>query len=305
MFYEGTATNYSDLLNVIVAAAIAAGNDWEIVEDERATVGKNWVILKGVGDDAAQQIFVGIQLYQNALADTYGFILQGFAGFQAGVSFHNQAGAIPNIASNFVPHVALWNNPIDYWLCVNKRRITFVAKVSTLYLAGYLGYILPYGSVGQFPYPLVVGGSARSAIRYDLADANHTHFVIPYTATLRIRDNAGVWQPLVLPSTNSSYLAAAGTYPYCERAGSNGFDNLKETPNTGGAIYPIQSVLLLRALSADNYKGNIYGELDGIFHVGGLDNAAENIVQIGGVDYLTVQNVFRTTTGDFWALRLS
>ncbi len=302
--YTGTATNYVDLLDKIVEAATDTGNDWEIVEDERATVGKKWIILKGVGDDDNQNILVGLGLYANVVADAYGLFLQGFTGYQAGNSFNNQIGAIPNITPDFIPHIPLWNSPMDYWIVVNKRRIMFVAKVSTLYVSGYLGYILPYFSSGQFPYPLCIGGTSRSAIRYDSIGTNNTHFVIPYSATLRLRNISGNWLALALPS-DSSYLNKAGTYPYAENAsGNNGTMYLTTTPNTGGDVFPIQPVLVFQATSANNNKGNIFGELEGVYNIGGLVNAVENVVKISGEDYLVVQNVYRTTTGDFWAMKL-
>ena len=35
------------------------------------------------------------------------------------------------------------------------------------------------------------------------------------------------------------------------------------------------------------------------------NNAAENLITVGGVDHLVVQNVYRTSVRDYWALRLS
>ena len=47
------------------------------------------------------------------------------------------------------------------------------------------------------------------------------------------------------------------------------------------------------------------GEMDGCFAVPGYANAAENIVTVGGVNHLVVQDVFRTGYSDYWALRLA
>lgn len=49
---------------------------------------------------------------------------------------------------------------------------------------------------------------------------------------------------------------------------------------------------------------NVYGELDGVFHVTGFNNAVENTISIGGVTYLVVQNVNNTQFWDYYALRL-
>lgn len=301
--FTGTADNYADLLDKIVEAAQT--EDWQIIEDQREVAGKNYIILKGVGDDGEQQIFVGLEKYGNNLADNYGLRFNGFTGYQAGVNYFAQAGAIPYLDPNYLPTVPLWNNAIPYWIVVNKRRICFVAKVSTNYFAGYLGYILPFATGGQYPYPLCIGGSNRYGNRYDDTSANNTHFLIPYVPTLRLRATDGTWRAFALLGQQYDF---AGVFPYSAHVGNNyngGWFNVKETPNSGGAIYPIQPVLLFEGFQQQNHKGNIYGQFDGCFHVGGLDNAVENILTIGGDQYLIVQNVFRSTPRDFWALKLA
>lgn len=301
--YTGTATDYKDFLNKIIDAAVL--NSWEIIEDERNTAGKNWIILKGVGDDDAQEIYIGFQHYADALSDNYGMTLMGFIGYQSGNAFYAQPGAIQYVEPGNHPTVPLWNSDIQYWICVNKRRITFVAKVSTNYFAGYLGYILPFASVGQFPYPIYIGGSNRYRSRYDDTSGNNTHFVIPYTSGGRLRNVDGTWKNFQLSQAQYDFAA---TFPYSEHVMgtyNGGWFNIRKTPNSGGDLFPLQPVLLFEGQALHNHRGNIFGQFDGIYHCAGLDNAVENIITIGGQDYLVVQNVFRTTPRDFWALKLA
>jgi hypothetical protein len=49
----------------------------------------------------------------------------------------------------------------------------------------------------------------------------------------------------------------------------------------------------------------VLGELDGAYFIPGFGQAAENIVTISGQDYLVVQNIFRTTSDAYWALKLA
>ena len=49
---------------------------------------------------------------------------------------------------------------------------------------------------------------------------------------------------------------------------------------------------------------NRYGYLDGVYFTPGYSAAVEDVVQVGGVDHLMLQNVFRNGVRDFWALRL-
>ena len=47
------------------------------------------------------------------------------------------------------------------------------------------------------------------------------------------------------------------------------------------------------------------GEMEGCYCVPGYANAVENIISVGGVDHLVVQDVFRTGYSDYWALKLA
>lgn len=303
-YYTGTVANYKLFLDKVIECAVL--NDWEIIEDFRNDNTKNHIILKGIGDDENQEIYVGFQHYGDPLNDNYGMTLMGFIGYQNGNSFYAQPGNIPYVDPGNHPTVPLWNSDIQYWICINKRRITFVAKVSTNYFAGYLGYILPYASVGQYPYPLYIGGTNRYRSRYDDTSANNSHFVIPYVQGGRLRSVDGIWKNFALNSQQQYDYASI--FPYSEhlRYGySGGWFNIRKTPNSGGDLFPLQPVLLWEGLSLLNHRGNIFGQFDGIYHCAGLDNAVENIITIDGQDYLVVQNVFRNTPRDFWALKLA
>jgi hypothetical protein len=52
-------------------------------------------------------------------------------------------------------------------------------------------------------------------------------------------------------------------------------------------------------------SGNIYGALDGIYHITGFDNVVENTLVIDGKNYVVIQDVGRTSFGDYIALELS
>jgi hypothetical protein len=60
---------------------------------------------------------------------------------------------------------------------------------------------------------------------------------------------------------------------------------------------------LLPAALHDN-SANLYGQLDGIFHVSGFNSAVENTLVISGVTYVVMQSVARTGHVDYFAMRL-
>jgi hypothetical protein len=47
------------------------------------------------------------------------------------------------------------------------------------------------------------------------------------------------------------------------------------------------------------------GELDGVYHVAGFGQTAENIVTIGGTDYVVIPDVFRSGNSNYCAVKLA
>ena len=48
----------------------------------------------------------------------------------------------------------------------------------------------------------------------------------------------------------------------------------------------------------------VWGELEGVFHVSGFGNSAENTMTYSGDTVVCLQNCDRTTVSDYWALQL-
>lgn len=287
-YQSGTATDYADLAQILKTFALA--NGWVSMRDTLAAgAGSRELILKGTGLAGTDEIYVGLQLVANAVADAYGWNLQGMTGYSAGDPFENQPGGLSQSLYGTTA-LSLWNQPIDYWLAVNGRRILLACKVSTVYAAMYLGFLLPYGTPGQYPYPLYVGGSnvGPNPTRWSDTTANHAHFcnattaVIGYTTSnAKLRSPSGTWLN----------LQASGHFPY------HVANNANILPTESGD-YGLLPVIAFDA-------SNTYGELEGVFSVTGFGNGSENTITVGLQDYLVVGNVFRTSPGNYLAMRLA
>ena len=70
-------------------------------------------------------------------------------------------------------------------------------------------------------------------------------------------------------------------------------------PNLDGG-YSILPIVL-----HDSAVLNVYGELDGVGAVTGFGQAAENTLTNGLAQWLVIQNVFRTSKIDYFAVRLA
>ena len=255
---------------------MGAANVW--VVERYVVTGDFELIVRGPGLGGTDQIYMGIKLYHDVGADYYNCKVAGFTGYAPNNSFETQPGISGNLG------VPLHNLSITYWLIANGQRFAVAAKVGTpVYESFYLGKFLPYATPGQYPYPVVAAGMLTSAALTRFSDTAQS---MPYKGNrvnLQMRFVDGVWkQPTAWPWTNADIAGATV--------------QLRESPTD---TYPLLPVILT------DTAPNIYGELDGIFHVSGFNNAVENLIQISGVDYLVMQDVYRTSHIDYYAMRLN
>ncbi len=289
MAYEtGTITNASGSFSLahqnllerlhdqLSDSTFMAGDEWTVMR--YVTTGDHELILRGPGLSGTEEIFVGIKLYHDETNDYYNAKIAGFTGYAPSNTFETQPGIS---VQNGVP---LHNLSITYWLIANGQRFALAAKVGTpVYESFYLGKFLPYATPGQYPYPVCVIGAldAASATRFSNTAQSMGYKGNQPDCQMRFVD--GLWRtPRMWPFDNG-HIAGGTT-------------RLRETPTD---YYPLVPLILC------DDTPNVYGELDGIYYVSGFNNAVENIVQVGGVDYLVVQDVYRTGHTDYYAMRLT
>lgn len=263
----GVLAHYKMLLAI---KTLAEANGWTVLRYDDVSANRE-LILKGVGLSGTEEIFVGFRTYQDAGANYYNLLAATFIGYVAGNSFDTQPGAI-------LSGVPAHNNRIDYWLTLNGQRIVLAMKVgSPVYESCYVGKFLPYALPTQYPYPVVCGGMLNGAAAIRFSDTSHS---MPYKGNrvnFRMRSNAGSWdQVYTYPWQNTTMTATRDV----------------------NSNYPLTPVVL------NDNANNTYGELDGIYHISGFNNAVENTLVIGGVTYVVIQDVSRTGFSDYYAMRI-
>lgn len=250
----------------------ASANGWQVLR-YKTDVENRELILKGLGYAGEEEIFVGFRTYQNANADYYNLVAACFTGYVPSNTFDTQPGA-------YLSGVPAHNKRIDYWLTLNPQRIALAMKVGTpVYESCYVGKMLPYARPSQYPYPVVCAGMLNGVPATRFSDTTHS---IPYKGdrpNLRMRFNDGVWRKPWAHPYNNDTLA--------------GRSSLRET----NGVYPLNPVVL-------GDSQGLYGELDGICHIPGFENSVENTVQINGVTWVVMQDVYRTGFNDYYALRM-
>jgi hypothetical protein len=320
----GTGTVGTPFVNTKVNFTITAGGVAFIAGDtwtfsttppwvsKRRTAGVE-MIWQAPGNGGLNQIFVGAQVFSNVTGDYYNWRLGGFTAFDAALTFQNQAGYIggPGGQTHPSPVTTIWNQPMTYWFIANGRRVVMVAKVSTVYVIAYLGFLQPYVSPNVFPYPCCVGGNLQfvnsepaatsASWRWsyqgsEMNNCSHSSTVnsgVENTGSIQMRNPSGTWHSFIRPGDSSQTAPAGKVWPFvC--AWSNWAKNL----DGGYSMLPI--VLGDASPSAPN----IWGELDGVEAITGFQNGSENTVTIGNSIYLVVQNVFRNTQTEFAAVKL-
>lgn len=269
------------------------------------------MIWQAPGNGGVDQIIVGASIFSNVGADYYNWRLGGFTGFDSSLAFNAQPGYVGGFGQTGPsPVLPLWNSTIPFWFIANGRRVIVIAKVSTVYTSCYLGFMASYMAPGTFPYPLVVGGSlafqssepvaTSTNWRWSYTGAEMAAFPIGRTAAftgdtesvIRLRLVGGTWRGFA--SSNSQVGPAGAIWPYgwCTPT------NWDWRPDLDGG-YSLLPVVLC------DETPNVYGELEGVKALTGFSQSVENTVTVNNIQHLVVQNVFRNTKSDFFAVRLS
>jgi len=254
---------------------------------------------------------VGVQTYSSGGDDYYNWKLQGFTGYSDGIAFASQPGAIGDA---YPPSLALSAASLPYWFAADGRRFVAAARVGSVYEAGYLGFLLPYGLPSQYPYPLAVGGSITGqygGFRYSIQNPTHRVFVSPggqygaaadeYRAYSTLRVLHGNWLSVrtfygTTEPGNESRLYRE-TWPYGDGYANNSWAAMRD--NIDGS-FPLFPILVYQEDPSDN----VFGELAGCLAVPGYGLAPEDVITVSGVDHIVFPNAFRSSAAEWWALRM-
>lgn len=289
--FSGTASGHLDLLTKIVAHLTNAGtlgaDVWTLLTS-RVVDGQTERYLAGPGSAGADSIHVNISAYQDVGADFYNFRVRGAIAHNPALPFDTQPGQSPET------HLLLWQSAIPYRLIVNGRRFIIIAKVSTVYSNGYYGFMLPYATSSEMPYPMFIGGNSSAARRWSSDRFDIGAFFDPPDDAAYVRHFDGHWLNVANYSKDFDYRS--------ERSDSNVWPwekDFKIGRNQDGTYG------LLPAVVHANYSsGNVYGELQGVNFASGFGNASENILQVAGKDYFMAQSSNRTSRRDYAAILL-
>ena len=225
-------------------------------------------IWKAPGKAGTEEIFMGIQTFQDTTTDAFNLLIAVFTGYDSSSDFQNQ----PGIQVYSLP---VWEDDIPYWIRGSGQSLVIVAKLQAAYLSGYIGKMYPYSTPSQYPYPVVCGGcSASHSARYSVA--NTSWWTDPLL--VKFRDTSGIWtKPLILPSdvlkSGSSILMPIR-------------NTSQSTAVTAGHYSLIPIELATRVNSPSEQGTALFGRIEGVFFISGFSNGVENTLAIDGKNYI-------------------
>lgn len=264
-------------------------------------------IWKAPGNDGDSEILVGVHAFERQDADYFDWEIAGFDSHVATSRWYAQAGFHGKL------YLPLWNDSIPYWFIADGRRVVVIAKLNTQYEIAYLGFIDPYFTPDELPYPLALGGSLAFGItvpawqstdfRWSNTSNEHrapTHSdplsqsdFITEQRQMRARDWSGAW--LGYCATVNDIVASPNPlrhtiWPYC-----CGLSLLDPNLNDGYTLWPV----MLNAGTP-----NTIGELRGVRCVTGQGVTAETLLDHGCISWIVFHNIYRTDRDDFLAVAL-
>lgn len=338
---SGTATDHVDLYNKLYnfltsnTDLVNAGQAWERVttvgQTPPFTASQSYsdkvtgaVMLKGPGLAGSDEIFVSMHLIEDTGSNRQMIHLMGHKGV---LSSHNEFDG--HVGSSGRKGFVAWAQNMGYWFVANGRRFYGIVKLGTVYEVFYGGFYLPYASPDGNPYPLMIGGTTRDAVtQVGQETSNNTHgaFTDPYRPSypLAVLTPAGTWVDFhngdEYDAPDAFATSGYKTFPFAAPAALRNVETgTSVTPPSSASWKELRRDFLdpQKPLLGGGYLLNpitllgngtpvegAYGLLDGVFHVTGYDNVAENTVTVGGTPHLVVHNVFRTANNCYTAYRL-
>jgi hypothetical protein len=286
-----TAADHVDLFDRLIAFLQngSAGPAWDLL---RLNSAGNSALFVAPGLSGLEQIHVGMSWHEDDSSDTFAL---GFWMFR---DYNEDLGDLEQPGHSGVSYLPVWDTATPYWFVANAQRLIVTAKVSTVYTAAHAGKILPYGSPSEYPQPYYLGAPSTSATqRWSTTFENFRDFFDPGQAC-RLSLPTSVWWPVQnftdVAGSESLLSSSIYVHPYSQ---TPRYQEQRENVDGSYSIFPT-------IVWGNSPANDVYGELDGVYAVTGFGSAAENLIEIDGVDYLVVQNVHRTQRWHYSAIRL-
>ena len=314
---------------------IATGGGIQVLERE--------LLLQGPGNAGADEIYVGILEVRDTGAAVFNWQIFGFTGFNGALLLEDQPGfsyVSPNEIAAFVP---LTDGSIECWIHITPRVLSGVFRIGGTYTSFYMGFLNPFATPVEYPYPLYIAGScSKWNETFSVSGLRQSGLADPGASTVSggnirgpggLRFFDGTWQDvknwtfatsrgsqqdrIVYPA--QALFAAAPEYNAASKfVTSDAFRAwdgiIPSTGNPGSPLVILRetedsggniTILVPTILYFSQPSLQILGELDSVFwgHTAGQGILSQDRVIVGGINYRAFQSSNRTDQFAFFFLR--
>lgn len=280
------------------------GKAWKLKTPTSASAFTDECVLMGVGD-GNDEIYIGIQLKTSG--DNVDIRFNGFAGFDDGLKWKEQPGAIYHATLPIISLPSISKMPC--WISANSSRFILVVQLSTQYESAYCGFMKPVSVDRQYPYPLVIGGSASDGISWSNYGSSHSIWLNPggsgEATSMRLRRSDGTWEAALNTSGNQTTSKLA-VWPQ-NTAPVNVLTVLDKS-------LTIENVIMFPELLYECGNGpngsskapdpiGIIGQLDGVYFIGNREDlSSKDTIIHDGKPYLVFNNVTRRENDQYFCV---
>jgi hypothetical protein len=288
---EVTAVSATNLDIAALVLKTVPGNFYGVQENFNC-------VWKAPGLDGTKTIYIGCQTYGRSGTDTWNLGFTGFRSFDAASSVLQQSN------QSTQKWLSLINSAITYWFVVNGQRVIIVAKLAGTYQIAYLGFGLPYEPPSVHDFPMLVGASGSiQTVRYDSQSNEYRYPLDPGRYGLTGFYPDAQWREHANRQTGSTdgqsdTTTSGKVWPNTFYPPSDSIPSFVRENIDGSR--PIVPSVIFGYLAPQH----VWGEFDGLSWTSGFGTVSESVIREDRFDHLVVNNIFRTTTQSYAAVRL-
>ena len=310
---QGTANDYKDLLDklrVFVTThpdLVSAGQTW--TQLRWSTAGEYELIIEGPGRPGAQPVTLGFRTASNTGIDSYVWWINGMITYVGSGEIADQPGASVSSTKG----LNLWNSPIPYYFIANGARIMVMAQISTYFMFGYFGHIIPYAAPSEMPQPILVSGTSPYDWRR-YSDSVMVHLASPYYTNYNSSSFSNDSSPAAFRRFDGAWSWwGSNANPRQSDKDNGSFDLSSDNDNYIGGIRMGEAVngeLLLQPMDIilpwdpSPEAIGVVGVLDGVYKTAPNEATPGSTVTVDGRTFLMWNNVWRIEFNDFIAMEL-
>ena len=255
-------------------------------------------ILHNTGLSGTENVLIGIREWNYVAGAANAWDLNGYTTYLAdqfwNISEDQHSRSVYDVTWEHytqLPMMPLIDDTMYYWFYADEQRIVVVVKVQSNYESCYLGFGDRYGNPTDYPYPLIIKGTASGNLAFSSTSAYHHCIVDDISVTY------GTYNALVVKPDNSwnIYSNSLGLKIHPMRDWYN-TGIISETPSH-------KEVLVSPVTMIDKALQATLMEMDQVIHIAGVGVQAEDLIDgPNKLRYRIFQNVFRTEYNDFFGV---